>query len=135
VNHWKRRERDVIKKYGGKVNANSGAMWHSKGDGRHGERWVQEVKSTAKDTFKVTNRVIRKLLQDARVSSRTPMLLVNFIRHHREIIVVPGYCLELETLESDNTLEPYSHMIHFAAGGQVFKVVSGSIGRDLLKLA
>jgi len=133
---WKKSEKKVVEKYGGRGNANSGAMWHQKGDGRSRD-WCLEVKGTNKDEFKITPVLMKKIEKDASVMGRDPLLIVNFARHKREVCVfpdripVPGTFFELR----DPAVGPWSNELHIQVGGKGYRVLSGPLAKDRLGLA
>jgi Holliday junction resolvase len=106
--YWKRKEREVIRQLGARSTANSGATWSQKGDGLLGS-WCIEVKTTTKDVFKLTAKVLSKLRSDAEVMSRSPMLVVNFKAANRKVFVVQLSSMPPLDLEpSGSTINPWS---------------------------
>ena len=69
----KRHEERLAKKIGGKRNAGSGAFWSRKGDVRSTDLLI-EHKWTGKASFTVKATVLEKIVKEAILDGRTPVL-------------------------------------------------------------
>ena len=69
----KKHEDRLAKKIGGKRNAGSGAFWSRKGDVRSTDLLI-EHKWTGKASFTVKATVLEKIVKEAILDSRTPVL-------------------------------------------------------------
>lgn len=72
-----RREKKIAKKMGGKLTANSGARWHSKGDIITKDSLV-EVKSTTQASMTVPQLWLDKIWQEAVKVNKTPVVVLDF---------------------------------------------------------
>jgi hypothetical protein len=66
-------EKRIAKKVGGSVNAASGAFWSRKGDVRSVDRLI-EHKFTGKKSFSVKSDVLKKIVREAILDGRMPVL-------------------------------------------------------------
>ena len=137
MTNWKKREKKIIQKYGGKPTPASGAKWWNKADGRIGSEWRVEVKGTNKEEFKVTKGILSKLLKDSTSSGGTPMLIVDFKKFNRQVVVTPDYTVKGEALDQGGptTVEPYSHGYIFEQDDRRWAVLSGELARHMFGLA
>lgn len=69
----KKHEARLAKKIGGQRSAGSGAFWSRKGDVRNRELLI-EHKWTGKSSFTVKAAVLEKIVKEAILESRTPIL-------------------------------------------------------------
>ena len=69
----KKHEVRLAKKIGGKRNAGSGSLWTRKGDVRSADLLI-EHKWTGKASFSVKATVLEKIVKEAILDSRTPVL-------------------------------------------------------------
>ena len=69
----KKHENRLAKKIGGSTNAASGAFWSRKGDVRSSELLI-EHKWTGKKSFTLKSDVLEKIVTEAILDGRTPML-------------------------------------------------------------
>lgn len=69
----KKHENRLAKKIGGSTNAASGAFWSRKGDVRSKELLI-EHKWTGKKSFTLKSDVLEKIVTEAILDGRTPML-------------------------------------------------------------
>lgn len=69
----KKHEVRLAKAIGGQRNAGSGAFWSRKGDVRNHELLI-EHKWTGKSSFTVKSAVLEKIVKEAILESRTPIL-------------------------------------------------------------
>lgn len=133
---WKKAEVEVIKAFGGRPNLNSGATWHQKGDGRIG-RWCLEVKSTGKETFSVTPKIIGKLEKDASAMGRDPLLIVNFASERRQVCLVPEDCVDIPEgpFEAGNrVIDAWTEPCHMVFGNRRYLVLGGVMAKIRIKL-
>jgi hypothetical protein len=72
-----RREKKIAKKMGGKLTANSGARWHSKGDIKTEDSLV-EVKSTAGATMAIHKSWLEKIRDEAIKAGKDPVVVLDF---------------------------------------------------------
>ena len=134
-------EKKTVKEFGGRPVSNSGAGWHSKGDGVIPGLWRQDVKSTKKDAYKVTGSVLNKLEKDANLHGCKPMLIVNFVKERMKVVLVPEYCLPEEDFDfpddKDNEVCPYSHGYKIMVRGNPVRyiVLTGEVAKTKLGLA
>lgn len=139
MTNWARKqEQQVISDFGGRSVTNSGARWHSKGDGKIQGEWIQDVKSTKKESYKVTPSVLNKLKEDADLHGCKPMLIVNFVNTGRQVVLTPEFCVE-EIFEyfEDNVVTPYSHgyAIDFKGKCWNYVVLTGEAAKNTFELA
>jgi hypothetical protein len=66
-------EKRIAKKVGGSVNAASGAFWSRKGDVRSVDLLI-EHKFTGKKSFSVKSDVLKKIVREAILDGRMPVL-------------------------------------------------------------
>ena len=66
-------EKRIAKRIGGKRNAASGAYWQRKGDVRSDDLLI-EHKYTGKKSFSVKSDVLKKIMREAILDGRTPVL-------------------------------------------------------------
>lgn len=83
----RKHEDRLAKKLGGKRTAASGAFWNRKGDVRTTD-WLVEHKWTGKASFSVKAAVLEKIVNEAILDSRMPVLGVSLNGEN--------YCLVLE---------------------------------------
>ena len=83
----RKHEDRLAKKLGGKRTAGSGAFWSRKGDVRTTD-WLVEHKWTGKASFSLKATVLEKIVNEAILDSRMPVLGIS--------LNVQNYCLVLE---------------------------------------
>lgn len=83
----RKHEDRLAKKLGGKRTAASGAFWNRKGDVRTTD-WLVEHKWTGKASFSVKASVLEKIVNEAILDSRMPVLGISLNDQN--------YCLVLE---------------------------------------
>ena len=66
-------EKRIAKRIGGKRNAASGAYWQRKGDVRSDDLLI-EHKYTGKKSFSIKSEVLKKVMREAILDGRTPVL-------------------------------------------------------------
>ena len=72
-----RREKSIGKKLGGKLTANSGARWHSKGDMAVGDNLI-EIKSTKSPSMVIHKSWLEKIRQEAIKANKNPVFIADF---------------------------------------------------------
>jgi len=83
----RKHEDRLAKKLGGKRTAASGAFWNRKGDVRTTD-WLVEHKWTGKASFSIKAAVLEKIVNEAILDSRMPVLGISLNDQN--------YCLVLE---------------------------------------
>ena len=83
----RKHEDRLAKKLGGKRTAASGAFWNRKGDVRTTD-WLVEHKWTGKASFSIKAAVLEKIVNEAILDSRMPVLGIS--------LNYQNYCLVLE---------------------------------------
>ncbi len=86
-------EKRLAKKIGGSTNAASGAFWSRKGDVRSSELLI-EHKWTGKKQFTLKSDVLEKIVTEAIIDGRTPMLGVH-LNGKNYIIMLEDDVLEM----------------------------------------
>lgn len=89
----KKHENRLAKKIGGSTNAASGAFWSRKGDVRSSELLI-EHKWTGKKQFTLKSDVLEKIVTEAILDGRTPMLGVH-LNGKNYIIMLEDDVLEM----------------------------------------
>lgn len=89
----KKHENRLAKKIGGSTNAASGAFWNRKGDVRSQELLI-EHKWTGKKQFTLKSDVLEKIVTEAILDGRTPMLGVH-LNGKNYIIMLEDDVLEM----------------------------------------
>ena len=93
---------------------NSGAIWFSKGD-YYSDKYRIEIKGTEKNSFRLTNKVINKIWEEALDSNKLPLLLVLLVNKYKWLVVIniqkepPGtlHNCGKKSLKIDETLIKY----------------------------
>jgi hypothetical protein len=83
----RKHEDRLAKKLGGKRTAASGAFWNRKGDVRTTD-WLVEHKWTGKASFSIKASILEKIINEAILDSRMPVLGVSLNNQN--------YCIVLE---------------------------------------
>lgn len=89
----KKHEERLAKKLSGKRNAASGAFWSRKGDVRSAD-WLLEHKWTGKASVSVKAAVLEKIVNEAIVDGRTPVLGFS-LNNNNYILLTESDFLEL----------------------------------------
>ena len=92
----RKQEDRLAKVVGGKRVAASGAFWSRKGDVRSAELLI-EAKWTGKKQFTLRHDVLKKVLLEATLAGRTPVLAVSFEGHDNYIILTEEDFMDLWT--------------------------------------
>ncbi len=94
-----KQERRVASDLGGKRQAGSGNLWHSKGDVT-ARKYLIECKQTGSKSYGLSLAVLDKISMEAARVSKEPLLQVDFLRGNRidSYMVVP-YHLFLELIQ------------------------------------
>jgi hypothetical protein len=79
-------ERNHASSIGGRVQAGSGSSWRAPGDVRSGE-YLDELKTTDRRSFSLTDTIIRKVLHAGDVTGRVPRLIIDFPKLHIRAVV------------------------------------------------
>ena len=76
-----------MRKYGLKPTANSGSGWIEKEDGEN-DRYICQLKSTEKDSIKISLLDLHKLIYHADIAHKIPVFMVQFITQNEEYIIM-----------------------------------------------
>ena len=97
----KKHEARLAKKLGGSRNAVSGAFWNRKGDVRSKDLLV-EHKWTGKASFTVKAAVLEKIVKEAILESRTPVLGIS-LNNENYVLLTEDDFLELRHTLQEHT--------------------------------
>lgn len=98
----KKHEARLAKKVGGKRNAGSGSFWNRKGDVRSTDLLI-EHKWTGKASFTVKAAVLEKIIKEAILESRMPLLGIS-LNNNNYILLTEDDFMELrQTLQEHKT--------------------------------
>jgi hypothetical protein len=94
-------EARLAKKIGGQRNAASGAFWSRKGDVRSKDLLI-EHKWTGKSSFTVKASVLEKIVKEAILESRMPVLGVSLNNNNYVLLTEDDYLEMRQTLQECN---------------------------------
>jgi hypothetical protein len=100
----KAHERRIANLVGGSRNAGSGAFWSRKGDVRSKDLLI-EHKWTGKKSFTLSSQVLEKIVTEAILDSRTPVLGIS-LNNENYVILLENDFLELRQRLIDLSQEP-----------------------------
>ena len=92
---WKKQEKEIADKIGGKVSKASGAGGYQKADVRKFGVVRVECKSTSKKSFRVDEKMIDKLESDCFGANEIPVIAVEILNGKRKVYVIPDYALDM----------------------------------------
>jgi hypothetical protein len=101
-------EARLAKKIGGQRNAGSGAFWSRKGDVRNADVLI-EHKWTGKASFTVKAAVLEKIVKEAILESRMPVLGIS-LNNENYVMLTEDDFLELLTTLQEHTCTKTSDM-------------------------
>ncbi len=90
---WKKQEKEIADKVGGKVSKASGASYQKADVRKYGVVRV-ECKTTSKKSFRVDEKMIDKLEMDCFGANEIPIIIVEILDGKRKVAVIPYYALE-----------------------------------------
>ena len=91
---WKKQEKEIADRVGGKVSKASGAFYQ-KADVRKLGVVRIECKSTSKKSFRVDEKMIDKLEKDCFGANEIPIIAIEILNGKRKVYVIPDYALDL----------------------------------------
>jgi anion-transporting ArsA/GET3 family ATPase len=112
---YRNNESEVMRKYGLKPTANSGAGWIEKEDGEN-DRYICQLKSTEKDSIKINLLDLHKLIYHADIAHKIPVFMVQFITQNEEYVVmraedVQSLCTAREGTQEYNYTTPEQNAV------------------------
>jgi len=84
---YRKNESEVMRKYGLKPTANSGAGWIEKEDGENADI-ICQLKSTDKDSIKINLLDLHKLIYHAETAHKIPLFMIQFLQQNEEYIIM-----------------------------------------------
>lgn len=94
----RKHEDRLAKKLGGKRTAGSGAFWSRKGDVRTGELLI-EHKWTGKKSFTIKSEVLEKIVNEAIMDSRKPVLGISLNNENYVVLLEDDFIEMFEAME------------------------------------
>lgn len=94
----RKHEDRLAKKLGGKRTAGSGAFWSHKGDVRTGELLI-EHKWTGKKSFTIKSEVLEKIVNEAIMDSRKPVLGISLNNENYVVLLEDDFIEMFEAME------------------------------------
>ena len=91
---WKKQEKEIADKIGGKVSKASGAGGYQKADVRKFGVVRIECKSTSKKSFRVDEKMIDKLERDCFGANEIPIIAIEILSGKRKCYVIRDYVLD-----------------------------------------
>jgi len=84
---WDEKEKKDAKLFGARRTPRSGGIWFAKGDSKS-DQFLIENKTTVNERFSITAQVWEKISKEALLTSRVPLLSVEFGKKKHEIVVM-----------------------------------------------
>ena len=104
-----------MRKYGLKPTANSGAGWIEKEDGEN-DRYICQLKSTEKDSIKISLLDLHKLIYHADIAHKIPVFMIQFIAQNEEYVIMrtedaQSLCTAREGIQEYNYTTPKQNVV------------------------
>lgn len=84
---WEKKEVNDAQSFNARRTPRSGGLWFAKGDSKSDD-FLIENKTTEKSNFTILGTVWKKIKKEALLSSRIPMLSVEFGEKREELIIM-----------------------------------------------
>lgn len=110
-----------MRKYGLKPTINSGSGWIEKEDGEN-DKYICQLKSTEKDSIKISLLDLHKLIYHADVAHKIPLFMVQFITQNEEYVIMraedaQSLCTAREGVQEYNYTTPEQNAVESRTEG------------------
>lgn len=85
--NWQTKEKNDIKRLGGRATPRSGGLWFAKGDSKN-DTFLVDSKDSKHERYTITKKIWEKLEHEAILSDRLPMLSIKFGSKPIELVVM-----------------------------------------------